>query len=168
MLTFAVSFTALGQADLQTPAAPPAPAIAQNFAAAGISFAPGASPAIAGTALYSRLISATSRTYSFTLLDAVPTTTKPYSVSTQTATGIAQRLFTMPLFRKRVDIYATGAAGPSWAGSNTGWAWNAGGLASIPIGANRIMPNLRVNKSSVNNHSDYQLMGGVLYGWGWN
>jgi hypothetical protein len=163
-----VSLCAFGQATSSGDTALQGSALTSNFAAAGISYAPGATPAIAGTGLYARLVSSSSSTYSFTVMDAVPTSTRPFSVSTQTATGVAQKLLTATLFKKHIDVFATGAAGPSWTGSNTGWAWNAGGLASIPVGKNYILPNVRVEKSSVNNHSDYQILGGLLYGWGWN
>jgi hypothetical protein len=49
-----------------------------NFAFAGISYGNGP----AGTAIYARAVDS-SGTYSFTVMDAVPTSTKPLTVSTQ-------------------------------------------------------------------------------------
>src|SRR5512143_553779 len=71
-----------------------------NFAAVGVSVNPGATPAIAGTGLWARLINKDTATYGFTVVDALPVSIKPFTVSTQVSAGIAQKLVTV----KGVDI----------------------------------------------------------------
>lgn len=134
-----------------------------NLIAGGITVNPGASPQIAGTAIYAHTTNALG-TYAFTVFDALPMSTKPFVVDTAMGAGIAPKAFTFGT----VDIFIPTSAGVSYTGNNTGWAWTTGGLASIPIGktAWRIMPNVRVLKSSVGSNA-YQLMGGILIGWGW-
>lgn len=140
---------------------------APNFAGAGVSYQPGASPAIAGTGLYARLVAGTG-TYAFTVLDALPASYTPFTVTTQVGVGIAQKLFTLDIAGRSIPVYIPTSAGIAWTGSNTGWGWSTGALASIPItGSWRIMPNVRAAKSSVNGNSGYQLIGGALIGWGW-
>ena len=117
----------------------------------------------AGTAMYARK-QTEAGTYAFTALDIVPTAVNPITVTNQTSVGIAQRVLTVGGWK----IYGTAAAGPSWTGSNSGWAWLAGGMASRSIGSKgwRIMPNIRTIKSSVSNGSGYQLIIGVMVGFG--
>jgi hypothetical protein len=138
-----------------------AAALAQpsNYAFAGVSYG----SSLAGTAIYARAVDKVG-TYSFTMMDAVPTSTKPLTVSTQVATGIAQKLACISI----VCLYVPGAAGVSWNGPNTGWGWSSGGLAVIqPKGWKALIaPHVRVVKSSVNNNSGYQLIGGLTFGWG--
>jgi hypothetical protein len=130
-----------------------------NIYAAGISYSPAASPKIAGTALYARSISDSQ--YVFTIFDALPTTQPPYTVTTQVGGGIAQRVATI----KGVPLYVPTSAGISWTGTNTGWAWTTGGMASIHIRDGwRIFPNVRVLKSSIG--TGYQWTAGVLFGRG--
>lgn len=134
-----------------------------SFAALGLSYSPNASPAIAGTGLYAKRLTDIG-TYSFTVTDALPTTLKPFKVTTQTATGIAQRVYTMG----RVSLYIPAAAGISYSGTNTGWSWTTGGLAAIPVrGSWYVLPSVRVVKSSVSDGTGYQGIVGVLFGWGW-
>jgi hypothetical protein len=133
-----------------------------NVYAAGISYNHGASPSIGGTGLYARLIADGSGTYAFTVVDALPATVKPFTVTTNMSVGIAQKLFTVG----KVPIFAPTAAGISFTGLNTGWAWSTGGLASIKLKNNwRVMPNVRLLKSSVGG-TGYQPIVGVLFGWG--
>lgn len=140
------------------------PSLAQetNIYAAGVSFNSGASPAVAGTALYARQVSS-SGTYVFTVVDALPATVNPFTVTTNVSGGIAQKLFSIG----SIPIYVPTSAGVSWNGTNTGWAWSTGGLASIKIKGNwRAFPNVRVVKSSVSGGSGYQPIVGILFGWG--
>lgn len=136
-----------------------------NIWGAGISWNQGASSSaaqqIAGTAMYARQ-QTTAGTYAFTVFDAVPTTLKPVTVTTDVAVGVAQRLFTVTGWQ----IYLTAAAGPSWTGSNTGWAWTGGGMATHQIKTSSwwIGPNVRTLKSSVNGNSGYQLIIGLMAG----
>lgn len=150
------------------PSAPSTPAAVQdtNIAALGVSYQPGGSPAVAGTGLYARQVSATSGTYAFSVLDAIPEAgVKPFTVTTGLALGIAQRVLTIG----RVDIYIPLAAGFSYTGQNTGWNWSTGVLAVVPVKNTswRVLPNFRAIKSSVGSASGYSLIFGGLFGWGW-
>lgn len=130
-----------------------------NFGAIGASYNHGASPAIAGNAAYARRLA--EGTYSYTLLDALPTTESPTTVTTQTSTGILQRVIRI----RNLDVYVPAAAGPSWNGANVGWAWTTGGVIAIPVRGWYIYPNARVIKSSIGN--SYQVVIGVMFGGGW-
>jgi hypothetical protein len=141
----------------------PAPDNVSNLYAAGLSGNPGATPQIAGTAMYAHLVNDGSGTYAFTVFDALPTTKSPFSVTTNMGVGVAQKLFTIG----KVPLFIPTAAGVSFNGTNTGWQWNTGVLASIRLKGNwRVLPNVRVSKSSVSNGTGYQLIPGVLIGWG--
>lgn len=132
-----------------------------NLYAAGVSYNAGGSPKIAGSALYARAVN-DAGTYLFSVFDALPTTRAPYTVTTQIGAGIAQRLLTIG----NVPIYAPTAAGISWNGQNTGWAWTTGAMASIKVrGPWCIMPNLRVLKTSVGGGAGYMPIVGVMVGW---
>lgn len=134
-----------------------------NVYAGGVSFNSSASPRVAGTALYARLLSDGSGTYAFTVADALPTGVKPFSVTANFGAGIAQKLFTLD----KVPFFVPTAAGVSINGPNTGWSWNTGILAAIKLKGNwRVMPNVRVLKSSVSGGTGYQPIVGVLFGWG--
>jgi hypothetical protein len=159
----ALSF-AVAMAMAQTPAPAPAPAAAslQNIYAAGASYSIGGSPAVAGTVLYAHLVANTG-TYAFTAIDAVPNTLKPFTVSSNFGVGIGQKVATL----SGVGIYMPTAAGISFNGTNTGWQWNGGVLASIHVKGNYyVMPSARFLKSSVSNGSGYQPILGVLVAWG--
>jgi hypothetical protein len=137
----------------------------QNIYGAGVSYNVGGSPAIAGTALYAHQVSADTapNLYAFTAVDALPNTLKPFTVSTNVGIGIAQKVATLG----KVPIFMPTAAGISFNGSNTGWQWNGGVLASIHIkGQYYVMPTVRFLKSSVSNGTGYQPIVGVLFGWG--
>lgn len=139
-----------------------APADLQQIFAGGVSYSVNASPGIAGTGLYAHLVDS-SGTYAFTVVDALPNTVKPFTVTTNFGVGVAQKVYTFG----KVPIYVPAAAGFSWSGSNTGWQWNGGALASIHIKGNYyVMPTVRFLKSSVSNGSGYQPIIGLLFGWG--
>lgn len=134
-----------------------------NIYAAGISFNNNGSPAVAGTGLYARLINDGMGTYAFTVVDALPQNTKPFTVTSNFGAGIAQRAFLIG----NVPIYIPSSAGISFNGTNTGWAWSTGALASVKLKGNwRVFPNVRIVKSSVTNGTGYQPIVGVLFGWG--
>lgn len=161
-LFFLAASIAFGQSSSTSiiPVTPPAPI--SNLYAAGVSYNVGASPSVAGTALYAHLVADTA-TYAFTAVDVLPNTLKPLTVNTNIGVGIAQKIATIA----NVPIYIPTAVGISWNGSNTGWQWNTGALVSIHIkGSSYILPSVRVVKSSVSNGSGYQPIIGVLYGWG--
>jgi hypothetical protein len=149
---FACSIGAFAQTDSAT-----------NIYAAGVSYNGAASPAIAGTGLYARLISDGTGTYAFTVFDALPTSVKPFTVSTNMGVGVAQKLFSIG----KVPIFMPTSAGVSFTGANTGWQWSGGALASIKLKGNwRVLPNVRFVKSSVSGGAGYQPIAGVLFGWG--
>lgn len=132
-----------------------------NLYAAGVSYNASASPRVAGMALYARALN-DSGTYAFTVFDALPSTQAPYTVTSQIGVGIAQRLFNI----QGLPVYAPTAAGISWTGRNTGWAWTTGAMTSIALRNGwRIMPNVRVLKSSVAD-GGYAPIVGVMVGWG--
>lgn len=134
----------------------------KNVYAGGISYNNAGVPSIAGTGLYARSVN-DSGTYMFTVVDALPTNLKPFTVTTNFGAGIAQRVATLG----KVPIFVPTSAGVSFNGTNTGWAWSTGALASIRVKNNwRIFPNVRVVKSSVSNGTGYQPIVGVLFGWG--
>lgn len=143
--------------------ATPAPELSKNIYAGGVSFNSGASPSVAGTGLYARLVSSSAGTYAFSVFDAVPNTLRPFTVNSNVSVGVAQKLFTIG----KIPIYVPTAAGVSWTGANTGWNWSTGGMAVFKVKGNYlIMPTVRLTKSSVSNGSGYQPIIGVLFGWG--
>lgn len=142
-------------------AAAPSPADVQNLYAAGVSYSAGASPSLAGTALYAHLLT-DSGTYAFTAVDALPNTTQPFTVTTNIGAGIAQKVVTIGKY----PVFMPTAAGISWNGPSTGWQWNGGALVAIPLKSNYyLMPSVRFLKSSVSN-SGYQPILGLLFAWG--
>ena len=143
---------------------PPAPSSdgVQNLYAAGVSYSVNASPAVAGTALYAHQVN-TSGTYAFTVVDALPATLKPFTVTSNIGIGVAQKIMTFG----KVGIYMPTAAGISWSGTNTGWQWNGGALAFVPLkNGYYLVPTVRFLKSSVSSGSGYQPIVGLLFGWG--
>lgn len=138
-----------------------------NTASAGVSIKPGDSAPVAGTALYTRRLA--DKTRAFVALDAVPTNTRPFAVTTNVGVGIAQRVGpAITVWRREITFWIPTSAGVSWSGVHVGWKWDGGGLANIPLkGPTAIQPNVRFVKSSINNHSDYQVIGGALFSWGW-
>lgn len=132
-----------------------------NIYAAGVSFNNDAAPSIAGTGLYARK-AGDAGTYIFTVVDALPNTLKPFTVTTDFSAGVAQKAFMIG----KVPIYIPTAAGVSYHGENMGWAWSTGLLGSIKFKNNwRVFPNVRIVKSSVSNGTGYQPIIGVLFGW---
>ena len=134
----------------------------QNLYAAGASYSVNASPGVAGTGLYAHLIADTG-TYAFTAVDALPNTVKPFTVTSNIGAGVAQKVTSFG----KVGIYVPTAAGISWNGTNTGWQWNGGAAATIPLkNGYYLMPTVRFLKSSVSGGTGYQPIIGVLFGWG--
>lgn len=114
------------------------------------------------TGLYARLVA--NDTYAFTVADAVPTGVKPaVTTDVSVSVGVARRFATIG----STKFYIPTAAGPTFSGKNTGWNWSTGLLASVPIGSGgfRLMPNVRVLKSSISENG-YSWMGGFMFGWG--
>ena len=130
--------------------------------AGGISANPNAGIKIAGTGLFAQQVK-DSNTYAFAVVDALPTTIQPFIVTTQFSGGIAQKILTI----NNIPIFIPTSAGVSYNGTNVGWAWTTGGLASVRVKGNwLVMPNLRLVKSSVSNGTGYQVIAGLLIGWG--
>lgn len=155
MILFVLAFGSLFSAPVY---AQNAPATDSNIYGAGVSYSVNASPAIAGTGLYARLI--TGSTYAFTSVDAVPNTLKPFTVTSNIGVGVAQKVLTLG----GMPVFCVTGAGPSWTGSNVGWQYNGGCLGAIPYKKLLIMPNVRFLKSSVSNGSGYQPIIGVMFG----
>ena len=133
-----------------------------NVYGAGVSYNVGGSPAVAGTGMYAHLLADTG-TYAFTVVDLLPNTQPKFTVSTNIGVGIAQKVAAI----KNIPIYIPTTAGISIAGGNTGWAWSTGGMAVFSVKDNfKIMPNVRIVKSSVSNGTGYQPIIGVMFGWG--
>jgi hypothetical protein len=134
----------------------------QNLYAAGGSYNFNATPAVAGTALYARYV-ASPGTYAFTVIDVLPGTVKPWTVTSNIGLGLAQKMFSIG----KVNVFMPTAAGISWTGSNTGWEWTGGAAVTVPISHNfYLMPTCRFLKSSVSGGTGYQPVLGVLLGWG--
>lgn len=139
-----------------------APARAQsNIYAGGVSFNSSGSPAIAGTAMYARQVSG-SGTYAFTVVDALPASVHPFTVTSDFSAGVAQKVFSLGT----VPIFVPTAAGVSFTGTNTGWAWSTGAMAAIKLkGSWHAFPTVRIAKASVGG-GGYQPMVSILFGWG--
>jgi hypothetical protein len=150
--------------DPTLPSAPtPTPAALQNLYAAGASYAVNSSPGVAGTALYAHLLSDGTGTYAFTVVDALPASVKPFTVTSNIGIGVAQRVATLG----KVTFWVPTSAGVSWSGANVGWQWNGGGAATIPLKSGYyLVPTVRFLKSSISGGSGYQPIVGLLFGWG--
>ena len=154
-----ISAALFAQTPPNAPSATPNP---NNVYGAGISFNQGASPRVAGTALYAHLASDNSGTYIFTVVDALPQNTHPFTVNTNIGAGIAQKVFAVG----KTPIYIPTSAGISFNGSNTGWQWSTGALASVKVKNGwHIFPNVRILKSSVSGNTGYQPIVGLLIGY---
>jgi hypothetical protein len=153
---------AFGQiAPVVTPA-PATPPVLTTVYGAGVSYSEGGSPSVAGTGLYAHLLAGTS-TYAFTVADILPNNTKPFTVSTNIAAGVAQKIATI----SGRDILIPTAAGISVSGGNTGWVWSTGAMVVFHLKNNwLLMPNVRIIKSSVGNGTGYQPVIGMMFGWG--
>lgn len=161
LLMIGFGLASVGTLHAQTPA-PAAKSGVVNLYGAGMSYSVNASPGVAGTALYAHQVS-NSGTYAFTVVDALPATIKPFTVTSNIGIGVAQRVTTLG----KVGIYMPTSAGISWSGTNTGWQWNGGAMAAIPLkNGYYLMPTVRFLKSSVSSGSGYQPIIGVLFGWG--
>lgn len=132
-----------------------------NVYAGGVSFNNAASPKLAGTGLYARLVNDGTGTYAFSVFDALPTSYKPFTVTSNVGAGVAQHLFNIG----KIPLYAPVSTGISWTGSNTGWMWNGGVMAAVKVKNNwHVYPNVRFLRSNVSNGSGYQVTAGVLIG----
>ena len=171
ILILSALFLAAAAASAQTATLP------SNLYAAGASYNSGASPQIAGTGLYARLVTSTDATtgvvtntgtYAFTAIDVLPISVSPFTVSTNIGVGVAQKVLEV----NGIRFFMPTSAGISITGTNTGWSWTGGILADYNFKKSgaatkyHLMPNVRFLKSSVSNGSDYQLIGGLMFGFG--
>jgi hypothetical protein len=142
------------------------PIIAQtpilNFYGAGGSYNFNAQPNIAGTALYAHYITSPG-TYAFTVIDVLPNTVKPFTVTSNIGAGLAQKIFTIG----KASLIMPTTAGISWSGTNTGWQWTGGGGVMVQVKDSfYVMPTVRFLKSSISDGSGYEPVLGVLFCWG--
>lgn len=165
LIFLALCLSPLATAQVQ----PPAPVDPDNLYFAGVSYSQGATPSTAGTAMYDRKIADNNgfSTYAFTMVDLIPASVKPFTVSTNIGAGVAQKVATIA----NIPIYVPTAAGISLNGNNVGWVWSTGAGAPFEIKRKGesthfyVMPTVRINKASIGN-SGYQPIVGVLFGWG--
>ncbi|MFC6645464.1 hypothetical protein ACFQBQ_07665 [Granulicella cerasi] len=140
--------------------------VAKLYAVGG-SYSPGASPAFAGTAMVAIKIPNTS-TYGVTIYDALPTSVKPFKITTNIGAGVAQKLTTIAGY----DVFGTTSAGLTYTSTNTGWNATFGGAVMIPIKTLKdgsklyLMPEGRGMKSSVSDGSGVQVIVGVQFALG--
>ena len=146
-----------------------------NIGAGGISYQPGDAPSIAGSGMFLKATSSETdpakdiSNYAFSWVDILPLTIKPFTVTTSIGLGDAVKIVTIA----GVPLYAITGAGLSVQGTNSGWAWSAGGFAKFRISIKgqethwRILPSVRMVKSSVAAGQGYSLIGGAMIGWGW-
>jgi hypothetical protein len=134
----------------------------QNMYAVGVPYSVNANPALAGEAIYAHLMN-DAGTYGFTNIIALPNSVKPFTVTSNVGVGVAQKVATIA----NIPVYAPVGIGPSWTGSNIGYQYNAGFLASIHIKNDYyFLPSFRFVKSSVSNGTGYQPTIGLDFGWG--
>lgn len=150
LVLFVALFTTTGQA-----------AEVDNFAGAGVSWNQYSAPQISGNLIYAHKLG--DGTYSFTIVDVVSKTVKPFTVSTVVSTGIAKRI---PGFQLgNVYLYGIATVGLAAGSTNAGYALTGGGGPYIPIGKKgfALIPNVRFLKGSLN---DLQTVYGISLGWG--
>jgi hypothetical protein len=137
------------------------PADGNNIYAVGANYSINAQPGIAGSLLYARQMLPDSDTWAFTNADFVPNTVKPFTVTNNVGAGIAQRVAILG----NVPVYCISGAGVSWSGTNTGFEFNGGCMATIKLkNGLLLMPAGRFLKSSVSNGSGYQPIIGLYVG----
>jgi len=146
----------------QTPIPPASPTPVRNLYAAGVSYNFNANPNVAGTALYAHLVTSPG-TYAFTVIDVLPNTVKPFTVTSNIGAGLAQKMFTIG----RTSLIMPTTAGISWSGQNTGWQWTGGVAVTVSLKSGLyLVPTARYIKSSVSNGSGYQPILGLAVGFG--
>jgi hypothetical protein len=110
--------------------------------------------------MYAHRLTATGRQWSFSSFDVIPLPTNPYITMTSITTGVAQEIGHLG----KLVVVLPVAAGITTNGTNTGWGWTSALLLSYPISHWRIMPNIRVNNTSVGQHSSPQMTFGIMIG----
>ena len=136
-----------------------------NVYSVGGSFNSGGTPQYAATALYAKLVSNDSKTYAITVVDILPISKSPFTVTTNIGAGVAQKILTIG----SVNFWIPTTAGITITGTNTGWDWTGGVLGDYQIKkagvgtSSHIQPFVRYVKSSVSNGDGYKIIGGFLY-----
>ncbi len=157
--------TTTSSAAAVTPAATATSALPTTFVGGGIAGSPGATPPVVGTALFATQLSAASGTYSATICQAIPNNTKPFTVTTNCGTGVAQKA---PFTIGSLQPYLIVDGGISWQSSNVGFQWS--GMGTIPFRVKQsnwyVLPFVGWSKSSVSNGTGYQLTAGTIVSWG--
>ena len=136
------------------------PALDQNVVGLGVSFNQMNKASVAGSAMYAHRLTTTGSQWSFSSFDVIPLPTNPYLALTSITTGVAQDLGHIG----KLAIVLPLAAGVTSNGTNTGWGWTSALILSYPIGRWRIMPNIRVNKTSVGQGAGPQMTFGLMIG----
>ena len=134
--------------------------LAQNVVGLGVSFNQMNRASLAGSLMYAHRLTTTGRQWSFSSFDVIPLPTNPYISMTSVTTGVAQEMGCIG----KLCIVLPLAAGITSNGTNTGWGWTSALLLSYPIGHWRIMPNVRVNATSVGHGAGPQMTFGVMIG----
>lgn len=165
MVLFAILCFCAPSVKAQTDASTaPTATLPASFYAAGASYNPSASPQFAGTLLIAKNVTVSgSNQRVFTVVDVLPVNLQTLTVSTNIGIGDALKVATIAGH----EVYAPTSAGISYTGSNTGWNWTTGVAVPFKVRADKswyAVPNVRVLKSSV--AGGYQLVPGVLFGWG--
>lgn len=162
LLALMIGFAAVPSAQAQVaPVSSPSVGIS-NLYGLGVSYNNGGSPSIAATALYAHAAN-TVGTYAFGVMDVIPTSYKPFTVTTSVGAGVAQKVATIG----SVPIFIPAATGITFTGTNTSWTWNTGAIAVVQIKPSiYALPMVRIAKITVGNNTAYQPIVGVLFGWG--
>lgn len=131
---------------------------AENFIAGGIAFNQYSVPQISGALLYAQRIG--EGLYSYSLVDVVSKTVRPFVATTSITTGLAQHVRSIG----KIRVYISGTGGVAAGGENLGFSWSAGGAAVVPLGGGwKLLPGVRVIKSSI---TDFQGVYSLMIGWG--
>jgi hypothetical protein len=131
----------------------------KDYVAAGMSWNQYSAPEINGNLLYAHKIT-DQNTYSFTFMDVISKSWKPFTATTAVSTGVAQHVRTIGPAR----CFLVTTVGVAAGGDNVGYVWTGGGAFAIPIGKSfTMLPNVRVLKSSL---SDFQYIAGIMIGFG--
>jgi hypothetical protein len=136
------------------------PVDGNNIGAVGLNYSVNASPSFAGSLLYARQALPASGTWVFANGDFLPNTLKPFTVTNNIGTGVAQKVADFGT----TPIFCITGAGVSWTGTNTGYQFNGGCLAAFKVKNFLVMPSGRFLKSSVSNGTGYQPIIGVYVG----
>jgi hypothetical protein len=110
------------------PSTPTRDSLPGNIYAFGLTYNPNASPVVAGTGLYGRLVD-NKGTYAVAVLDVVPTTAQPYTITTNPSAGVAQEFYA----HANLKVFVTPSAGLSYSGTNTGYSYAMGGLITYDL-----------------------------------